>query len=1165
MSWIGRAISSVGQYYKEINPATLSGAIDVIVVSHKRPTSEAKENSSDEDIEDLACSPWHVRFGKLSVLRPVERKVRILINGQPAPFSMKIGETGEAFFVFETDVDNLPDELQTSPLVSPVLKSTDTPSTDSQASTAHQEFSLVPDFDDLGERQLQSNKQKWDLQKDTSLQHSHSSSFDQSSSDPIQSLSHLALHSDQKAFQTQTSQNKLLAEEKSWFEVIQVSSKNLELEGSNPSNGQMGQNSNQPVETLSSSPISNSSQVKVPTGQHLTLSSSAGDLMLDIEGYKMAEDRVNHSKQSQNNQIIQPSHPSTPIASTIASRWPSGQNHESSEDLPEELPEEQVMEFTKALLRCSEQINRCFFGTGARCETEKDSMKNHDKEGHGNLMEEAVHNGGQCLDLIIVENCQAENGLGPFDRFKIEVNGISHAFEISILEISDENFEENLLSQPQSSRSAPVQQSYNHQKFRENLLKFEDFFRRDPHPCVQKKISMDSLDDETNFIVKYNQKYILTWNNASTALTSLGIYRKSILALTEHQVIKVVQGSFNHSKALPEQNSQSHFETSNSITQPLSDNATLNHNTQTHDPQLTTSLSSSSLPQPPSSFSRPWTRWWYKSDSQVSTESQHQRNSSNDTWTQDTTSSPEPIGGSTGITVNPDSPPTTLTQSVQENIHHHLSSQESSCSLGDTSVPSTPTPSNKDFNHTSQKLPESTPSPKENRKTYAKTLRLTSEQLKQLGLKKGINHVSFSVQSSYSGYAVCNSRIFLWDSDYKICISDIDGTITKSDALGHVFNMIGRDWTHAGVAKLYTDIARNGYKIMYLTSRAIGQANTTREYLKGINQMGFTLPEGPVIMSPDRLMTSLHREVIMRKPEVFKMACLRDIQRLFGLDRKPFYAGFGNRITDALSYRSVDVPSSRIFTIDSNGEVKMELLELTGYKSSYIHMTDLVDQMFPPIKHSSAIPEFSDFNYWRATTMAYDAMSLKDLDLDELLRQNNNANQAPVSPSLSARSGESLPTSRLSFKLSSLSLVRKTSRVELNVPINLKYSITPTTASYPDKQSPTSDIKVESGSAKSKRLSQLSCGELIDSNLEDFNNLQVPHRLRSDSMPGSLPGSVEEASLLESLRNDFSRQNSAINLFNQNNSKSIDKKDEINADDEDDEFPQTDFSSVPYL
>jgi len=86
-----------------------------------------------------------------------------------------------------------------------------------------------------------------------------------------------------------------------------------------------------------------------------------------------------------------------------------------------------------------------------------------------------------------------------------------------------------------------------------------------------------------------------------------------------------------------------------------------------------------------------------------------------------------------------------------------------------------------------------------------------------------------------------------------------DQYVTRSDGLGHVFAMIGRDWTHVGVAKLYTDIVRNGYKIMYLTSRAIGQADATRGYLKGIKQNDYQLPEGPVIMSPDRLMASLHR------------------------------------------------------------------------------------------------------------------------------------------------------------------------------------------------------------------------------------------------------------------------------------------------------------------
>lgn len=100
----------MSQYYKEINPATLSGAIDVIVV-------ERQDEESGET--ELACSPFHVRFGKLSLLRPVDRKVTVKINGTEAPFVMKVGETGEAYFVFETQGD-VPADLQTSPIANPV-------------------------------------------------------------------------------------------------------------------------------------------------------------------------------------------------------------------------------------------------------------------------------------------------------------------------------------------------------------------------------------------------------------------------------------------------------------------------------------------------------------------------------------------------------------------------------------------------------------------------------------------------------------------------------------------------------------------------------------------------------------------------------------------------------------------------------------------------------------------------------------------------------------------------------------------------------------------------------------------------------------------------------------------------------------------------------------
>ena len=279
-------------------------------------------------------------------------------------------------------------------------------------------------------------------------------------------------------------------------------------------------------------------------------------------------------------------------------------------------------------------------------------------------------------------------------------------------------------------------------------------------------------------------------------------------------------------------------------------------------------------------------------------------------------------------------------------------------------------------------------------RNYAKTLRLTSAQLQNLKLKPGPNTMSFSVNR-----ATCRAYMYYWTYNVPVVISDIDGTITKSvqywqnslyelmnrfrsDALGHVLNMIGRDWTHIGVAKLYTDIVANGYNILYLTSRSVGQADTTRAYLHGVSQDGHKLPKGPVILSPDRTIAALRREIYLRKPEVFKMACLRDILNLFSPQRNPFYAGFGNRLTDALSYRSVNIPPIRIFTINSNAEVSLDLLTLNKYKSSYVTMREVVDHFFPPVGLlvAGGGEDFTDFNYWRDVPLDVDSFSESDSD-----------------------------------------------------------------------------------------------------------------------------------------------------------------------------------------
>lgn len=115
----GQVFVQVKELYRGLNPATLSGCIDVIVV--RQPDGS------------LQCSPFHVRFGKMGVLRSREKvvgtpkkregkpnveapehfhyfsvlQVDMEINGEPVDLQMKLGDNGEAFFVQETENDQV--------------------------------------------------------------------------------------------------------------------------------------------------------------------------------------------------------------------------------------------------------------------------------------------------------------------------------------------------------------------------------------------------------------------------------------------------------------------------------------------------------------------------------------------------------------------------------------------------------------------------------------------------------------------------------------------------------------------------------------------------------------------------------------------------------------------------------------------------------------------------------------------------------------------------------------------------------------------------------------------------------------------------------------------------------------------------------------------------
>ncbi|KAL0375158.1 UNVERIFIED_CONTAM: Phosphatidate phosphatase PAH1 [Sesamum radiatum] len=253
------------------------------------------------------------------------------------------------------------------------------------------------------------------------------------------------------------------------------------------------------------------------------------------------------------------------------------------------------------------------------------------------------------------------------------------------------------------------------------------------------------------------------------------------------------------------------------------------------------------------------------------------------------------------------------------------------------------------------------------RKQIIRTNVPTTDLIASLNLKEGQNMVNFVFSTRVLGSQKVEAHIYLWKWNARIVISDVDGTITKSDVLGQFMPLVGKDWTHSGIARFFSAIKENGYQLLFLSARAIVQAYLTKNFLFNLKQDGKSLPDGPVVISPDGLFPSLYREVIRRAPHEFKIACLEDIKALFPPDYNPFYAGFGKE-TDELSYRKIGIPKGKIFIINPKGEVAINhRVEVKAYTSFHT----LVNDMFPP----TSLVEQEDYNSWN-----YWKMPLPDVE-----------------------------------------------------------------------------------------------------------------------------------------------------------------------------------------
>ncbi|XP_029774099.1 phosphatidate phosphatase LPIN3 isoform X2 [Suricata suricatta] len=842
----GTVFGTMKEIYRGLNPATLSGGIDVLVVKQVDGS--------------FRCSPFHVRFGKLGVLRSREKVVDIEINGEPVDLHMKLGDSGEAFFVQELDSDDerLPPRLCTSPI--PCGDLSGFPS-DSQLSTDSETEAIIVEGVASTGRKKRRRRRKSRRKEDTVAAHSSSEELEAGAESEL-----------------------------SLLEKPRPESPSIQLEGeSSPqakdiypySDGEWCPQASLLPDVPTTSPKSDSElELRIPEPSPLRAESHIQWAWGKLPKVAKAE-WPESSKITDGGAVAAPpllEEPSTPSA-PVAGVDPSGPlilQTGAGADLPADtepltlvgppLPTPERKKTKTQSRRDPSLPPPSKSWSWAALEDPAPVRQPEGVSRRKGSLKRSQHLGPSDIYLDDLPSLDSENaalyfpqsdcGLGP--RRWSEPNNQKPLGDSSPIQEAEPTLDSVDMIVLSLCGGLADNQDISREKFNQHIVSYQDL------------VQNPGLLEHPNLVVKINEKHY-NWAVAAPMILSLQAFQKNLPKSTVDKLEK---------EKMP----------------------------------------------------RKGGRWWFSWRRRDFPAKEHSAQAEKST-------AREQQGAKTDV----------------------LSSEED--------APESPV---------ILEVPSPPPSPPAYTPTYRKSLRLSSSQIRRLNLQEGANDVVFSVTTQYQGTCRCRATIYLWKWDDKVVISDIDGTITKSDALGHILPQLGKDWTHQGITSLYHKIHLNGYKFLYCSARAIGMADLTKGYLQWVSERGCGLPKGPLLLSPSSLFSALHREVIEKKPEVFKIACLSDIQQLFLPHGQPFYAAFGNRPNDVTAYRQVGLPASRIFTVNPRGELIQELMK--NHKSTYERLSEVVELLFPPVARGPstdlAHPEYSNFCYWRAP--------LATVDLDAL-------------------------------------------------------------------------------------------------------------------------------------------------------------------------------------
>ncbi|XP_073813665.1 phosphatidate phosphatase LPIN isoform X2 [Musca autumnalis] len=1077
MNSLVKVFSNFKEFYSEINGATLTGAIDVIVV--EQPDGE------------FQCSPFHVRFGKLGVLRSREKVVDIEINGEPVDIHMKLGESGEAFFVEECpeeDVEELPDNMATSPIPTnhfpeKYLKNGSSLDNDNDIDKNASETLKIPmtlplprrnsiDFSKESAKESDEPSHKFENQISdyTHRRHTDNTLERRNLSEKLKEYTTQKLRQEW-AEHEEIFQFDAIDKDKDWSNSTQTDEKRLESETKEEEVVEAKEETIKPVEealdaTLTSQNVDATTKPITPTAskaslqpqdqqQQQQLSSNTNSIKEESKSKKKRRKKSQMKKKNAQRKTSSSSSvgSNTPVDGTptteennsnkaaedadtsslsISNNTTNSSNDEASPKSVEAVTalagdESQISEqqqcktspitpttsrihdldihfFSDTEVTSSGGNGACGIGRGAgrpstpiqsdseleislrEKETDSDLMTSSASWKWGELptpelkgdmnaenqaaRAQAQHNSmlSNMFNFMKKNNKMRKQGndggiyLADAEGMDPEMLAmyIPNANSASIskenspavggnLQGQDDDRESgNGTSLPHSPSSLEGQKSLDsdYEDGKAPDGKYLDFVamslcglqeNRDPsdeeferNAIKYKDVCENpSIFSSPNLVVRLNGKYY-SWAAACPIVMTIITFQKPLTNdAIEQLMVNAKQDAVAAAAAEAEAANKADAEAGT----------------------------------PTGTQNQAKRSWWYWRRSQNVNQANATAplNSQKTVKIDDKQENLDQTAVATTQTSRPNSPD--LSDRTLSKTDSTMNAENTSAIMENM----------EDLSQASSKS-ESTGDKNKN-EHYKKSLRLSSESIKKLNLKEGMNEIEFSVTTAYQGTTRCKCYLFRWRHSDKVVISDIDGTITKSDVLGHILPMVGKDWAQLGVAQLFSKIEQNGYKLLYLSARAIGQSRATREYLRSIRQGDVKLPDGPLLLNPTSLISAFHREVIERKPEQFKIACLSDIRDLFP-NKDPFYAGYGNRINDVWAYRAVGIPIKRIFTINTKGELKHELTQT--FQSSYCSMTYIVDQLFPPIKPDEAAAfEFSNFNYWR------DPIPEIDLFLDE--------------------------------------------------------------------------------------------------------------------------------------------------------------------------------------